>query len=192
MATARVERRRAATRASILEAAWDLAREEGLGRIGMRELAGQLEMAASSLYGYFDGKNAIYDAMFIEGNVAMRRRLGELSAEPGIRETLITGARTFVEFCIEDRARFQLLFQNAVPGWQPSAEAYGYAVENFELMRTLLGDLGIADDASIDLWTALTSGLAGQQMANDPDGDRWLRLVERAVDMYIANWREQS
>ena len=186
MATARVEARRAATRTAILEAAWALAREEGLGGIGMRELAGSLGMAASSLYGYFDGKDAIYDAMFIEGNRALRERSLTLPTDLGTRDTLVATARAFIEFCDEDHPRFQLLFQHSIPGWEPSPEAYASAVENFEQMRRQLAQLGITNDESIDLWTALTSGLASQQVANDPEGDRWLRLVEQAVDMYIG------
>jgi hypothetical protein len=37
------------------------------------------------------------------------------------------------------------------------------------------------------LFTALLSGLADQQIANDPGGDRWLRLVDSAVDMYLGH-----
>jgi hypothetical protein len=38
----------------------------------------------------------------------------------------------------------------------------------------------------MDLWTALVSGLTNQQLANDPGGTRWARLVDRSVDMFIA------
>jgi hypothetical protein len=31
------------------------------------------------------------------------------------------------------------------------------------------------------------SGLAHQQVANDAGGDRWVRLAERAVDMFLAD-----
>ncbi len=31
----------------------------------------------------------------------------------------------------------------------------------------------------------MTAGLAAQQTANDPGGDRWLRLIDDAVDMYL-------
>ncbi len=185
MATARVEARRAETKALILNAAWNIAHNDGLGQIGMRELAARLGMAASSLYGYFDGKDAIYDAMFIEGNAALAERFADISDEAGMRSALITTARTFIEFCDEDHARFQLLFQHSIPGWRPSEEAYESAIRNFEQMRGYLDQLGISDDESIDLWTALTSGLAGQQVANDPGGNRWLRLVEQTVDMYL-------
>ena len=188
MTTGRVAQRRAATRAAILDAAWGLAHESGLGEIGMRPLAAKLGMAASSLYEYFSGKDAIYDAMFIQGNEALRDEYRHLREADEInpREALIDAARRFIEFCDADHARFQLLFQRSIPGWQPSAEAYAVAVANLQEMRGHMADIGIADDASADMWTALTSGLASQQVANDPGGDRWLRLVEEAVDMFLT------
>ena len=186
MATARVESRRAATRATIIETAWEIARTQGWGRVGVREIAARLEMAPSSLYGYFAGNDAIYDAMFIAGNHELRSRYGSLDIGNNTRSVLIDSARRFVEFCDEDPARFQLLFQHAIPGWEPSAEAYQSAIDNYEQMRSLMGRIGIADDRSLDLWTALTSGLASQQVANDQGGDRWLRLIESAVDMFLG------
>ncbi len=154
----------------------------------MRPLAAKLGMAASSLYEYFRGKDAIYDAMFIQGNEALRDEYRHLrdADEINPREALIDAARRFIEFCDADHARFQLLFQRSIPGWQPSAEAYAVAVANLEEMRSHMAYIGIADDASADMWTALTSGLASQQVANDPGGDRWLRLVEEAVDMFLT------
>lgn len=181
----RVEQRRRAAKAEILDAAWTIARANGLGDIGMRELASSLGMAASSLYGYFDSKHAIYDAMFIEGNNALGERFGVLSSQDGRRESLIATAREFISFCDEDHARFQLLFQHSIPGWQPTPDAYATAVANYERMRSHLAALGIDSDESADLWTAIVSGLASQQVANDPGGDRWLRLAERAVDMFL-------
>ena len=189
MTTGRVAARRAATKAAILEAAWDLAHESGLGQIGMRELAAKLDMAASSLYEYFNGKDAIYDAMFIQGNEALRNEYRNLSNldEVHARDALIDAARRFVTFCDSDHARFQLLFQHSIPGWHPSPEAYGVAIDNLERMRSQMAQMGIEDDESADLWTAITSGLASQQVANDPGGDRWLRLVETAVDMFLIS-----
>ncbi len=35
-----------------------------------------------------------------------------------------------------------------------------------------------------DLCVALVGGLVDAQLANDPGGTRWARLVDRAVDMF--------
>ncbi len=188
MTTGRVAARRAATKEAILEAAWDIARSEGLGGVSMRPLAAALGMSAPSLYEYFAGKDAIYDAMYVQGNHALRERMQAITDldRMSARESLVTSARAFVEFCNEDPARFQLLFQHSVPGWHPSTEAYAVAIENLDLSRAHLESIGITHPRSLDLWTALVSGLASQQVANDPGGDRWLRLVEPAVDMFLA------
>jgi hypothetical protein len=62
-----------------------------------------------------------------------------------------------------------------------------------ELAGQALGDLvevlavaGVDDPAEVDLWTAVLTGLASQQVANDPGGDRWLRLVDTAVGRLLA------
>ena len=37
---------------------------------------------------------------------------------------------------------------------------------------------------AIDLLTALGTGLADQQLSNDPGGDRWIRLIDDAAEMF--------
>ena len=55
-------------------------------------------------------------------------------------------------------------------------------------MQNLLAGHGITDPAAMDIWTALIGGLTSQQLANDPGGTRWERLIERTVDMYLAEF----
>ena len=58
--------------------------------------------------------------------------------------------------------------------------------EAYDQMRTALAAYGITDQADLDLITAVNTGLADQQISNDPGGDRWLRLADRAADMLAA------
>lgn len=184
----RIEARRAATRAEIVGAAWALAREKGIAGFSMRDLASSVGMQAPSLYAHFDGKDAIYDAMFEDGNRQFLSSIDRIEDEDGdLRELLVRSARRFVEFCQEDEARFQLLFQRSIPGWEPSPEAYAPAVEALERNRGAFAAHGLDEPWHLDLWTAVTSGLAHQQVANDPGGDRWASLVDDAVDMYLAH-----
>jgi AcrR family transcriptional regulator len=176
--------RREATRAEILEAAWELARSQGLAGLSLRDLATKIGMRPPSLYWYFDSKQAIYDAMFAQGNQQLVARLAEQDwpAEP--LAILRLTARVFVEFSAEDVARYQLLFQRTIPDFEPSPESYALAVQVTEEMRARFAAAGLSDTAQFDLWTALVAGLAAQQTSNDPGGDRWLRLVDQAADMY--------
>jgi AcrR family transcriptional regulator len=178
--------RHQATRAEILDAAWELVRSEGLTALSLRDLATTVGMQPPSLYSYFESKNAIYDAMFRQGYEALLSRevLFDTTAGPAAFKARF---RAVVEFCAEDPARYQLMFQRVIPGFTPSAESYALAVEALELTYDPLAANGITSDAHRDLFTALLSGLSDQQIANDPGGDRWLRLVDEAVDMFLAH-----
>ena len=79
-----------------------------------------------------------------------------------------------------------MLFQRTIPGFEPSPEAYAPAVDVLETARNALVACGISDPEAIDMWTGITGGLAAQQIANDPGGDRWTRLADEAVDMFLA------
>ncbi len=179
--------RRAQSRADILAAAWDLCRESGLAGLSLRELAARVGMRAPSLYSYFGSKHAIYDAMYRQGYEQLADTERLLTATPLGRERLGQGARVFFDFCVADPVRYQLLFQRTIPGFEPSVESYALAVAQLEVGRRLLVENGYDDDRLLDLWTALLSGLTAQQIANDPGGDRWGRLLDAAVDMFVTH-----
>lgn len=186
----RIAARRADRRDEILDAAWELAREEGLAGLSLRALAGRVGMQAPSLYGYFASKDAIYDAMYVRGYEDFRRTIEPPdTADATALEVLTSIAHQFVEFANDDPVRFQLLFQLAVPGWHPSDVAYAVAVEVFGEMVDDLATLGITDRAAVDQWSAIVTGLASQQVANDPGGDRWLRTVSDVAAMFLGHHR---
>lgn len=177
--------RHEATRAEILEAAWELVRAEGLAALSLRELAHKVGMRAPSLYSYFDSKNAIYDAMYAQGSreyLEQESRL-VLTGEP--LHDLKAGARFFVEFCTEDPARYQLLFQRTIPGFEPSPESFAISVEGLARLRQRFAGMGFTDPEVLDLFTAIGTGLTDQQISNDPGGDRWSRLADEAVEMFF-------
>jgi hypothetical protein len=100
------------------------------------------------------------------------------------RRALGAVARLFITFAAEDQARYELLFNRTIPDFEPSPESYAVAVEVFERARTILSALGIRTLEGFDLWTALLAGLSSQQLANEPGGDRYMRLIDDAVAMF--------
>src|SRR5690348_13823252 len=91
----RSERRQTA-QTEILEAARALAREKGLTGWTLRDLARRLGMAAPSLYSYFESKDALYDAMFAQGN---REFLAlDIATGPDLKTVLGEGAKAYARF----------------------------------------------------------------------------------------------
>ena len=176
--------RREATRTEILEAAWEQAREQGLAGVSLRDIAARIGMRPPSLYWYFASKHDIYDAMFAMGNRALLDRIAVEEWPEAPRAVLRAVAGIFVDFCVEDPARAQLMFERTIPDFEPSEESYALAIQVLEQGRAGLEAAGVRDPAHFDLWTALVSGLANQQVANDPGGERWASLIDDAVEMF--------
>lgn len=178
--------RREATKAEIVEAAWELCRAEGLAALSMRDIAARVGMQAPSLYSYFESKHDIYDAMFAEGMRDFVDEGPDTSSDADLRKAMLALARRFVRFCTDDPVRYQLLFQRTIPGFEPSPEAYAISVNGLQQIIDFLASHGISDPRAIDMYTAVVTGLVDQQIANDPGGTRWIRLVDEAVDMVLA------
>jgi AcrR family transcriptional regulator len=188
-------RRKAAKREQILAAAWTLAHRDGLGGISLRDLADMVELRQPSLYAYFDSKHALYDAMFEQGNRALVERARALDSKDDPRDAVLDLARMLLEFCNEDTVRYVLLFQRHIPGFEPSSASYAVAIEFYEIARGRLAAAGVTEQADMDLFTTLIAGIADQQTANDPGGDRWVGLTDRIVAMFfteIDNTQDQK
>lgn len=175
------------TRSEIIAAAWGLVRENGLAGLAMRDLGERVGMRAQSIYSYFPSKLAIFDAMFREAYTTLSVALEAVGADPVSegREYARVMSHRYFDFCVEDPVRFQLLFLRTIPDFVPSEESYAVAIRVYESMTSDLTRIGITDAGAADLLTALLTGLASQQIANDPGGDRWRRLVDRSIDMYL-------
>jgi AcrR family transcriptional regulator len=180
--------RHAATRAEILDAAWEQARARGLAALSLRDLARSIGMQPPSLYSYFESKSAIYDAMYAQGaQQFVDEQKASMPTPDDPVAALKAVMRFFVEFCAADDARYQLLFQRTIPGFEPSAESFKISQDNLAELGELLASCGVRDPETLDLFTALGTGLTDQQLSNDPGGDRWIRLIDDAVEMFYEH-----
>lgn len=179
--------RHEATRRRIIEVAWRQVRRRGLASLSLRELSGELGMRAPSLYTYFASKSEIYDSMFEEGWLTCIERLGRLAPTDDVGHSLRIMAEGFISFACDDPTRYQLMCQRVVPGFVPTGDAYAVSVRFMTQTVEYFAQMGITDQRDVDLWIAMITGLIDQQMSNDPGGDRWLRLVDDAAEMYLAH-----
>ena len=102
-----------------------------------------------------------------------------------LRVVLRAHAHRFFNFAVSDPVRAQLLFQRTIPGFEPTPESYAPAVTLVERLREFFAARRITNPDALDAWTSLSAGLVSQQLANDPGGDRYGRLVDRFVDMFL-------
>ena len=180
-----VAKRRADKTAEIVAAAWTLARTDGIAGVTLHGLARVVGMRQPSLYVYFDSKLALYDAMFADGNRQLLEHLDAVRFSSDPREALKQWLHAFAVFGSEDSERYQLLFHRPIPGFTPSAESYALAEKVLGSVYTLMRAAGVTEQGDMDCIVAVTAGVTDAQISNDPGGDRWLRHLNRLVDLLV-------
>src|SRR5580693_2949604 len=184
--------RRDAKVAAIVESAWKLAREHGIAGVSLHALAREVGMRQPSLYAYFDSKLALYDAMFADGNRRLMQQLELVKLPRDPRAALKKFLAEFAAFALEDPARYELLFERHIPGFAPSPTSYLLAEEVLGRAYKLINGAGVAKQGDIDCIVAMVAGLMQAQLSNDPGGNRWIRHLNRLVDLYVDDALERS
>ncbi|GIF68483.1 hypothetical protein Ais01nite_65180 [Asanoa ishikariensis] len=181
--------RRSETRREIVDAAWRLAHDKGLAQVTLRDVAESVGMRAPSLYTHFKSKNDIYDAMFGDAwNQYQEYEAAARASEPkNSRAAMRHYARVYFDFAVAFPARHQLMSLRTVPDFTPSEAAYASSVAAMEHFAARMRQHGVDGQDDLDLFVAIVDGLVTAQLANDPGGERWSRLLDRAIDMFADN-----
>jgi AcrR family transcriptional regulator len=188
MSSTSIADRRSHRVGQILAAAWDIAAEQGLGAVSLHEVARRVGIRQPSLYGYVSSKLDLYDAMYAQAYEQLLARLDAAPSGGTAREQLLRVSRVIVDFTVENPPRQQLMFQRTIPGFEPSPASYALAVRVLDRCVGLLSALGAGSAAQVDVYTALVGGLAAQQVANDPGGDRFTRHLEALLDVFLDHF----
>jgi len=188
----KVTHRREAKVEEIVESAWELAREHGIAGVSLHALAREVGMRQPSLYAYFDSKLALYDAMFADGNRRLLHGLDLVKLPRDPRAALKKFLAEFVAFGLDDPARYELLFARHVPGFVPSATSYRLAEDVLGRAYRLMNEAGVTKQGDIDCIVAIVAGLMEAQLSNDPGGNRWVRHLNRLVDLYVDDVQQRS
>jgi len=180
-----VAARREAKVAAIVATAWELAEQDGVASLSLHALARAVGMRQPSLYEYFDSKNALYDAMFADGNRQLLAHLEAQRLPRDPRSALKSHLAALTTFALERPARYEVMFLRHLPGFTPSPESYSIAQDVLGRFVTLMHDAGVTKQADVDCLVAVVAGLIDAQLSNEPTTNRWVRHLNRLVDLVV-------
>lgn len=100
-------------RREILDTTRHLLLQEGYQHLSMRVIAEAIGCSATSIYLYFDSKDALLHALIHEGMMQLRENLRETAAQyvENPVEELRALCYTFVEFGLENPEYYEIMFQ---------------------------------------------------------------------------------
>lgn len=185
MVVDKVALRREAKVAAIVAKAWELAERDGVAMLSLHALANAVGMRQPSLYEYFDSKHALYDAMFADGNRQLLAHFDAVKLPREPRAALKACLAALAEFALARPARYELMFLRHLPGFAPSPESFAIAEAVLGRLVGLMANAGVTRQADVDCVVAVTAGLIDAQLSNEPTTNRWIRHLNRLVDLVL-------
>lgn len=173
--------RRAQAERAILDAAWTEMAREGVAALSVRELARAVGIRQQSLTYYYPTKHALLDALFADGFAELRRRFDQLPPTTDPEQGVIDVALAFVDHLVARPAAYHLMFQGTVPGFRPTEESHEIALTVLHELLARLAAAGVTAPADVALVRSVMSGIAAEQIANDPGGRLFADQTERGV-----------
>ena len=181
-----------ALRRTLLDAASRLLLAEGPGALTMRRVAGAVGCSTTVLYTMFGGKEGLADALFREGFERLRRRL-EAVADDDPLSRLGALANAYRANALAERAYYGVMFQQAIPGFRPSAASLAAARASLEVLALAVraamdaGALRPGDPQPVAevLWAAVHGVVSLELAGHFPDpaagADRFRSLATAAI-----------
>jgi AcrR family transcriptional regulator len=179
--------RRARAEREILDASWALMASEGVAALNVREVARSVGLRQQSLTYYFPTKQDLLDALFADGFADLKRVFDELPAATDPSEGVVDVAVAFVDYCVANPPRYHLMFQGTIPGFQPSDHNHRGALKVLAVLIQRLTAADIDNAADIAIIRSVMSGLAAEQIANDPQGRAFADQTARAVRYILTS-----
>lgn len=153
-------------RREILDTTRHLLLKEGYQHLSMRVIAEAIGCSATSIYLYFDSKDALLHALIHEGMMQLREALRETAAQyvASPVEELRALCRTFVDFGLENPEYYEIMFQLHPDRMERyPREQYREARANLNFFRRVLmegGEQGIfeVEDTEVSassIWASL-------------------------------------
>jgi AcrR family transcriptional regulator len=188
-----------ALRRALLDGASGLLVAEGPGALTMRRVAGAVGCSTTVLYTMFGAKEGLAEALYREGFERLRGRLEAVpdGGDPLVR--LRELARAYRDNALAEAAYYGVMFQRAIPRFEPSPAALAVAGASLEVLAQAVeaamdaGALRPGDPRAVAevLWAAVHGAVSLELAGHFPDpavaADRFQTLASAAILPFLAD-----
>jgi AcrR family transcriptional regulator len=188
----------AVLRRTVLDAASRLLVAEGPQALTMRRVAGAVGCSTTVLYTAFGSKDGLADALFREGFERLRRHLEAVAPGDDPLARLRALAHAYRESALASRSYYGVMFQQAIPGFRPSAASLAAAGASLEVLTDAVRDCmdagvlrsGEPRAVADVLWAAVHGAVSLELAGHFPDpevaADRFQTLTTAAATPFLT------
>jgi AcrR family transcriptional regulator len=151
-----------ATRAALLDSATQLFSQNGFVHTSLDDVARATRMTRGAVYHHFNGKQALFEAVLENQEIAMQVAVGEAAAKAtGAWDASLAGLDTFLDFCCDPVYGRIVMQEGPValgwPRWRELEQVYAYGLT--EQFIVLLIEAKLVDPVPLPSATQVIFGL---------------------------------
>jgi AcrR family transcriptional regulator len=149
--------------AALLSAAADILETEGPDGLSVRKIAAAAGVAPMGVYNHFKSKFGIVEALYVQGFERLREAAASIEEIQDPYDGLRECGRRYRALALANPMRYQIMFQGAPAGFEPSQAAFEVALQAFGslvnavergMAAGVIADGPLADTAQI-LWASI-------------------------------------
>ncbi|MGV9309039.1 TetR/AcrR family transcriptional regulator [Nonomuraea sp. NPDC003727] len=181
-------------RGRLLDVAANLLTAEGADGLSMRRIATEAGCSTTVVYTMFGGREGLAEALYLEGFERFRRFLEAVPARKDPFEYLSALGPAYREACMAEPGFYPLMFEKAIPGFEPSERARTLARAALNILDRVISDCisagylvptqprKIADA----LWAAAQGAISLERAGHLRDGRTYEAVTTATISGYLA------
>ncbi|GII89787.1 TetR/AcrR family transcriptional regulator [Sinosporangium siamense] len=186
-------------RARLLEVAGNLLLTQGPDSLSMRRIATEAGCSTTVIYTMFGSKEGLAEALYLEGFERFRRRMEAVPARKDPLDYLNALGPAYREACLAEPGYYSLMFERAIPGFEPSERARTLARAALNILDRVIADCisaghimptqprRIADA----VWAAAQGAISLERAGHLRDGDTYDAVTTATINNFLIKKRER-
>ncbi|WP_433439215.1 TetR/AcrR family transcriptional regulator [Nonomuraea sp. CA-141351] len=185
-------------RSRLLDVAVNLLETDGADSLTMRRIAAEAGCTTTVIYTMFGNREGLAEALYLEGFERFRRFLEAVPARRNPFEHLTALGPAYREACLAEPGYYSLMFERAIPGFEPSERARTLARAALNILDRVIADCisagyliptqprKIADA----LWAGAQGAISLERAGHLRDGSTFEAVTTAIICCYLVEKQE--
>ncbi|MEC0243715.1 TetR/AcrR family transcriptional regulator [Paenibacillus dokdonensis] len=194
------------TKRDILNAAGQLFAARGYDAVTMREIAKEANCSHTTIYIYFEDKEALLNQLSMPSLLGLKQMIGDLLLEEGEPESILKHiSQLFIRFCLLNRNMYRIFFEiKSVRVDEATPEMEINQIRNLlfaQLMQAVRNCTGLKDGserllASTRIYFYMLHGIVGTYQYSEETAEELLQRLadtfDEAFEVLLLGFREKK
>lgn len=182
-------------RSRVLDVAVNLLISDGPDSLSMRRIATEAGCTTTVIYTMFGSREGLAEALYLEGFERFRRFLETVPSRKDPFEYLTALGPAYREACLAEPGYYSLMFERAIPGFEPSERARTLARAALNILDRVIADC-IASGYLIPtqprkiadaLWAAAQGAISLERAGHLRDSRTYEAVTTATICCYLVN-----